>query len=184
MRRKLALVLPLLLLAGCLEDGGGGTAGEDGAGDPGVGDAPGTGEPAGPTSLATRELASGTHSGIEGGARRILDTQEAWEDFWREHSDPLGEPEPAPEVDFASEVVAAAILENKPNGCYAARITNATLEGTAVTLDLVTYTPPPDMMCISVVSQPFHFVALERAGDAQAYEWNETTVQGPPPEDG
>ncbi len=138
-----ATLLALSLFAGCLE------AGEKGPTTP----APGT-------AVDSRELASGGQSGKTGPMRAVIEDEAAWDALWRDHASNELPPPARPNVDFSKEKVVAVLLEDKPNACWAVRITNATHEAAGVVVEVTTYSPSPDLMCASVVTQPFAFVAI------------------------
>lgn len=77
---------------------------------------------------------SGSFGGPELGERVIADA-ELWKAFWSHISR-----DPAPEVDFAKEMVAVVFLGLRPTGGYQARITGHTLGRTDL---VVTYTETP-----------------------------------------
>lgn len=194
MAMRLALLLvPLLLVAGCLERGT-----EPGGGAPASGDGTTTTTlPRSTTStptattpatleqerLSTRTLAVGSSSGHHEDTRKVMRSEAEWRVFWAVHASPqLPAPE-APKVGFGNESVIAVVLKDKPNGCWGVRVGNVTYESTSrvLTVEVVTYEPSPDMMCASVVSQPHHFVAFpERPGEVK---WVEVKGAGMPPED-
>lgn len=127
-----------------------------------------------------RDLAHGQHSGAQGPVRRVIAEQAEWETFWNQHgSRQMPAPE-RPEVDFSTERVLAVVLEEKPNGCWATRVTNATGSGGELVVEVTTYAPPPDTFCTDVITNPFHFVAL--AGWDGAVRFEERQASEPPSE--
>ena len=132
-----------------------------------------------PGESLMRTLASGSQSGHEGDVRRVIATGDDWRMFWERHASAQLPPPDAPDVDFGRERVVAVVLADKPNGCWAVRIENPNVGADEASVDVVTYTPPPDMMCTQQVTQPFHFVALPHGAPL---ELREMQAQGPPPE--
>lgn len=145
----LALV-PLVLLAGCLEPSSQGGEGGDGT--------PGGGNAGGDVDFQTIER--GRHTGVEGGTRQVIDTQDDWSAFWDEHTS-RQMPAPArPGVDFSEQRVVAAVLEDKGNGCWSVAVTNVTQAAGGIQVEVTTYEPTPDHACPSVIVRPYHFVAI------------------------
>lgn len=165
------LVLALLMAlpaAGCLESAPG-----PGGDDAGGGDAP--------RDDTFRDVGSGQQSGYDGSARLVLPTQEAYEAFWREHqTDTLSGGASPPAVAYPDARAVAVVLEQKPDACWAVRVTNATGEATRLTLEVTTYSAPPDRACAQVLTKPWHVVAIANDGRDVAFE--EVAVTGPPTE--
>lgn len=174
-REKVSIaVLSLLVMTGCLEQGP--PAQGDDIPLPSATAAP-TQTPSSPPPAADpptiRDLASGSMSQRQDRTRALVSDRETYEAFWNAIRE--DETMPAPEVDFARETVVIAIADARPNACWSLRITNATAEVVEVT----TFTPPPELMCASVITYPWHVVALSGAG--RDVEFVESTAQGPPP---
>lgn len=127
---------------------------------------------------SVRTLATGSHSGVEGGAREVIESVEAWRAFWVRHESVREPSEPLPEVDFERERVVAVVLDARPNACYAVRVADVVETEDATAVEVIEYLPPGDMICADVVTQPFHFVAIP-AGSQVAFE--EHDEPGPPP---
>jgi hypothetical protein len=118
------------------------------------------------SELELREVAAGSQS-AHAPARTVIQDATSWEDFWAEHTTTIPA-EPLPDVDFEEERVLAVVLEDKPNGCWAVRITRAfsetTENGTEIEATVTTYAPAPGQACTAVVTQPFHAVAIPHGG--------------------
>lgn len=156
-------LLPALLVAGCLEprdDGG-----------PGAGDAE--------ESVSFRTLAQGQQSAAENPARLVFEDEPAWAAFWDSHGANRMPPPDRPEVDFAASRVVAVVLEDKSNACWGGAITNATRTGGDLVVEVTTFTPSPEMFCADVITQPFHFIALDDRSTPVRFE--ERSAEGPPP---
>jgi hypothetical protein len=180
----LALSLALALVAGCLEGRNG---------DPDVPAPTATTSPTTPTAgtptptpttpatgeegpLGLRTLGGGQVAGTRAMARLAFTNAEAFNDFWmqvRETEDP------APAVDFARETAVAAVAGASSNTCWGLRITNATEEAGATTVEVTTFRPPPDMICGQMITYPWHVVSL--AGAGRAVEFTEVESDGPMP---
>lgn len=157
MRAAVLLLVPLLV-AGCLEGGEGGPGGDP------------TSTPPTPQPVQLRTLGGGPQAGVEGADRRVVTDETEWRDLWAQLHARQSEAPPAPEVDFGSEQVLVALLGQRPDGCYAVRMSNATLEGDVLRVVVTEHTPPPGMACAAVVTHPWHAVAAPLAGDVRFEE--------------
>lgn len=120
-----------------------------------------------------RTLAAGSMAGTGERAREVFHDDASYQAFWasvREDAE-----QEAPQADFARETVVAAVADARPNACWGLRITNAS----ATRVEVTTFTPPREMMCASVITHPWHIVALSGAG--RIVEFDESTAEGPPP---
>lgn len=178
MRAAWALILILLPAAGCLEDGGTPPAGAPTAASPTpLTPTPPTAAPAG--AAAMRTLAEGDQSGVEGDVRRLITDDATWRAFWDEHGSRQLPPPEMPAVDFSQERVLAVVLADKPSSGYSVRVVNVTIEGNETVVEVVTSRPPPDVGTASVITQPFHFVAIP-VGPAQLRFLEREAVGAPP----
>jgi hypothetical protein len=109
-----------------------------------------------------RTLARGDQSGLDGQRTFVARTSEAWRELWKEHSSPSLPPPRVPEVDFSRNMVAGIVLGPRPSAGYAIQIERAERTGERLTLHAQTTEPPPDTMQATVMTNPFHFVALPR----------------------
>lgn len=175
------IVLAALVLAGCLEP----------VDEPGSGGAPPGGDesPPAPTPTPTppaeangnvsfRTLERGQQSGHEGPVREVLATEDEWTSFWRAHGSQQMPPPERPSVDFSAERVVAVVLEDKPSGGYAAQVEEVRREAGEIVVSVVTYTPPAGMGTTSVITNPYHFVAIPQG--AEPVRFVEETRQGSP----
>lgn len=178
MRALPFLLASVLLTAGCLEAGG--DAGGAPAADRDDGAAA---APPEPRAVPLRTLDEGSHSGIREAGRLVITDEAKWSAFWDEHrgyvlGGPDAAPAQAPEVDFSKERVVAAMLGERGNACHAIRASNATSDGRVTTIEITSYGPEPGMACASVVTHPFHIVALPADGTTIAFD--ERAATGPP----
>ena len=168
MRAALAVLL-LLVLPGCLEGGEEDvtTSTPPGAASPTP--SPPSATPTTPAaspppggeagSVEFRTLAEGQQGGPDVPSRRVFTSEAAW----RAEAGAYGEAS-AQEVDFAAETVIAVSLGQRPSGCFSVAVTRAEQSANGGTLvEVTTYEPSPGAFCASVVTHPFHVVALEGA---------------------
>ncbi|HVS11402.1 MAG TPA: protease complex subunit PrcB family protein [Planctomycetota bacterium] len=119
--------------------------------------------PAGPAAeTALRTLARGDQSGLDGQRTFVARSTETWRELWKEHASPsLPAPE-APAVDFTRNMIAGIVLGPRPSAGYAVEIVRIERIGERLLLHAQTTEPPPDTMQATVMTNPFHFVALPR----------------------
>lgn len=132
--------------------------------------------PAGPSDVAFRVLAQGSQSGITKSERVVITDRPTYEAFWaRVREDAT---QPAPPVDFTQETVVGATLGARSNTCWAVRVTNATEEAGRTSVEVTTFSPPPELMCAQAITYPWTLVALDGANRDVVFV--ERTRDGPP----
>lgn len=157
--RPAALLLASLLLAGCLQGGAGTTTTTSPA--PGGNGAP----PPDGESLAVRDLARGSFSGIRDETRVLLRDAGSWEALWARHG---GDGAP-PEVSFPNESVVAVVVQG-PTGCFGVHVGNVTYDAGArvVTIEVVHETTPENVRCTQALVDAYDFVAIpSREGEVR-----------------
>jgi hypothetical protein len=112
-------------------------------------------EPGGPVAFQT--IAQAAVPGQTGTARReVVRDAAAWRAVW----DELRAGEPLPAVDFATEMVVVAAMENQP--CVSrVTIRAIALERGTLAVDVLEAPPAPNCVCV-VSERPFHLVRLRR----------------------
>ena len=119
-------------------------------------------ETAPPPAPELRTLARGHQSGLGGQRTFAIRSVQAWRELWKEHAAPYLPPPDAPAVDFASNMVAGIVLGPSPSAGYSVEIDRVERIGDRLVLHASSTEPPPDAMQATVMTQPFHFVALPR----------------------
>ncbi|MEN3340398.1 MAG: hypothetical protein V7647_4074 [Acidobacteriota bacterium] len=110
-------------------------------------------------------LAQGSDSGIVVARRTIVRDLASWRALWAAHAGPE---EVAPDVDFATRMVAAVFAGERPSPGHTIRITGADAAPDAVTLFVAEQTPPRGMASAQLLVSPFHIVTLPRiAGEVR-----------------
>jgi hypothetical protein len=157
-------------LAGChdgvtdgAQDGGGGRG--DGNG---TGDDPGEG---------VRTVAVGQQSG-HNETRTVIESHDEWVEFWAAHTAIESPPSDAPAVDFGSERVVAIVLGERPDGCHHVRL-QAMRDGGQTRVAVAEYVPTAEMVCTTVITRPYHFIAVPDDGTEVVFTVT-TTIQGEP----
>ena len=184
---RVILAASVLLLAGCLEP----TSDDPGVA-PGTDDAPedptpitstpptsatptspsppATGTPAGPMVVTFRSLADGQQEGPESPQRESYHNAVEWGLASQRY------PGADETIDFTQETTVAVALGQRPDGCWAIRVTNATQQAPGVVMvEVTTYEPNPEMFCTQVVTYPYHVVALKGAYDEVTFSERNAT---------
>jgi hypothetical protein len=112
--------------------------------------------------LHLHTLARGDQSGLDGQRTFVARSTEAWRELWKEHASPSLPPPQVPEVDFSRNMVAGIVLGPRPSAGYSVEIERVERTGERLVLHAQTTEPPPDTMQATVMTNPFHFVALSR----------------------
>ena len=113
-------------------------------------------------AVAFTTLAQGYYGGIRTAMRSVLRDQKSWEALWREHTSNVSPVPPVPGVDFASQMVLAVAMGERPTGGYAIEVTEVRA-GTAsepMTVLVREARPPKDATVTQALTSPFHFVAI------------------------
>lgn len=163
MRTLPILAVLMLSLAGCLEPEGGGER-------PPAIDR---------QAVEITHLAGGNRGGIETVERAVFHDEASFEAFWLDLHE---EPQPVPEVDFAASTVVAATAGQRPDSCWGIRVTNATEAGVLTSVEVTTFSAGPEVACATVVTYPWHVVAL--AGAGRQIVFSEREIVGAPPATG
>lgn len=130
-------------------------------------------------AYAFRTVEQGFSSGVHERTRRVILDEPAWRAFWAEHASYQAPPPEPPAVDFEREGVFVALAGDKPNTCWAERVESIDVQEATVRVRVVTYAPPPGVVCGQMVSQPFHFVTYPRT--EKPVTLDEADATGPPP---
>src|SRR5688572_7810255 len=72
--------------------------------------------------LTLRSLGKGGFSGIKEAKQEVIKDKVAWEKLWTEHTTTTRKAAPAPEVDFAKEMIIVATMGIKRTGGYSVEI--------------------------------------------------------------
>jgi uncharacterized membrane protein len=109
------------------------------------------------SSLTT--VARGESSGIVDSQRAIVRDAGQWRALWAAHAGPATT---APDVDFASRMVAAVFAGERPTPGFGIEITGTARDGQALTLAVTERSPAPGMIAAQILVTPFHIVTLPR----------------------
>jgi hypothetical protein len=132
-----------LLLAACGSADRGGPAADDGGREP---------------SLPAETVAEGVN-GPRLTGEVVARSEQEWQAAWERHEGPA----PAPAgVDFTTTMVVAVFQGEKPSAGYSVRITGADRRPQGLEVRYLSVAPGPDCMTASVITAPFHVVAVER----------------------
>jgi hypothetical protein len=115
---------------------------------------------AGPLTL--RSLGKGGFSGIKEARKEVVKDKVAWEKLWTEHAKTTRNAAPAPEVDFATDMVIVATMGTKRTGGYSVEIVNADIAGKKLVVSVKETSPKPGAMAIQALTAPFHFVTVPK----------------------
>ena len=165
MRALLVVVVAGLALAGCGE-----------AGDPGDQPAaplPSTGDPGGGAAdveiLTVAKGADGPRQAGQVVARSAAD----WQEAWARHGGPGSAPSLPPEVDFARQVVVAVFQGQRPSAGHEVIIESVRDRAGGLEVGYASVAPGPDCFTASVITFPFHVVAVAGAGEEATFSAEE-----------
>jgi uncharacterized membrane protein len=104
-------------------------------------------------------IARGNSSRIAQPRRVVARSEDEWRALWSAHAGPEV---PAPWVDFATRVVAAVFIGERPTSGYSVAIDRATRDGDALLLEVEVQHPPQGAITAQVITSPFHIAAVPR----------------------
>lgn len=104
-------------------------------------------------------LARGDCSGILDPGRTIVRDSETWQALWLAHAGPGAE---APDVDFATCMVAAAFGGERPTPGYAIEILEPQRVGASLVVTVDEVRPPRSVIAAQIIVTPYHIVTLPR----------------------
>ena len=120
----------------------------------------------GVVNLGARTLVADAMSNIDEPRQAVARTQAEWDALWRLHA---GD-QPAPPVDFKTEMVAAIFLGSKPTPGYSAHIIRGTIAGKTVTYQWIERRPERGTILAQVLTSPALFVAIPRVDGEVKFE--------------
>ncbi|HMC76725.1 MAG TPA: protease complex subunit PrcB family protein [Vicinamibacterales bacterium] len=107
-------------------------------------------------------IARGETSRISEARRAVARTESEWQTLWAVHAGPGSEP---PAVDLGTMTIAAAFAGEKPSAGHSIEIT-AGVGGGPVMLFVEEHGPGPGTAAATILTSPFHIVAVAKsAGD-------------------
>ena len=109
-------------------------------------------------SGAVATVAQGPMSGVVDPREVVVRSSSEWEALWKSHAGP----QPAPAVDFSSNMVTAVFLGTRPTGGYRVEILSTHLENDALVIEYAERAPNADAIVAPVLTSPFHIVKLPR----------------------
>lgn len=114
-----------------------------------------------------REIASGTYSAIEEETRMVIQSQEQWLTWWKEHTKNMFDAahpdgQPPPKVDFEKETVLIATLGMRSTGGHQIQFSDVSRKGESMTVTLTTTSPGPDDMVTMALTYPFAVIAIAK----------------------
>ncbi len=114
------------------------------------------------TPIPLQNLLKGYSSGVREPLKIVIQTQDQWNSLWKRHSSMQAISSPAPQVDFATEMVAVIFLGEKRTGGYEVEITKAERNDSTLYLYYRERSPSPGGVVAQVMTQPYHVVKLAK----------------------
>lgn len=154
MTRPMRLFVPLLLatLAGCAAP---------------TGHTPVTEIPAGATTVAWNDagavrIAHSYSSGFRQPVRTMVDNDADWQAMWRRYTANIGDPPPAPAIDFTRYEVLVAALGERNSGGYDMSIGRIASTNDYLYVVLVSTRPGSRCLATAALTQPVDIVRVPR----------------------
>src|SRR5262245_4048172 len=113
-------------------------------------------------TIPLQNLLKGYSSGVREPLKIVIQTQDQWNSLWKRHSSVLAISSPAPQVDFATEMVAVIFLGEKSTGGYDVEITKAERNDSTLYLYYRERSPSWGGLVTQALTQPYHVVKLAK----------------------
>ncbi len=131
-----------------------------------------------PTNVTFETLEKGGDSGIEERQERVIRDNTSWQQLWDEHTADRSDPPPAPEVDFAEEMVLAIFKGQSPDGCHRAAIQEVDEADNGSYVVDGAYFKVDAAACTLAIIHPFHMVTVPTDEDPVVFQIRDETSQG------
>ena len=123
-------------------------------------------------------IAKGDGSGIVKPGRTIVRNPVEWQALWAAHAGPAV---PAPDVDFARDMVVAVFAGERPSPGYEIAIADVRDEGDALAVAVNESAPRHGRVAAQIVVSPFHIAQLPRhEGQVRFVDATASLAAGPP----
>ncbi len=109
-------------------------------------------------------LDRGSQSGVRERKFVVIKNENDWKALWISHASLSMPPKAMPPVDFQTEMIVAVFSGEEPTGGYSIEITAIREDSTKHALEVVVHEskPPPGVMVIQALTQPYHIVKLKQ----------------------
>jgi hypothetical protein len=105
---------------------------------------------------AVTTVARGPMSAITESKEVVARSSTDWTALWKEHA----APQPAPAVNFSTDMVAAVFLGSRPTGGFSVEIVGTRSEGDVLIIEYAERRPGRGDIVSQVLTAPFHIVKL------------------------
>jgi uncharacterized membrane protein len=109
--------------------------------------------------VTVETIAQGDSSGVIESRRFLVRDAKAFAAIWAAHAGPES---PAPEIDFASRMVAAVFAGERPHPGYSINITGTRRQGPVLVVTIEERSPDPNLITPQIIVHPFHIVTFAR----------------------
>jgi hypothetical protein len=108
-------------------------------------------------------LEKGSHSGVVEPRQVVIKDKASWERLWREHQSGNQPQRPAPEIDFAREMVIFVAMGQQFSGGFAIEIEKVEAARRQLRIAFQRKAPPSGAMVSQALSAPFEIVAVPKS---------------------
>ena len=115
------------------------------------------------SALPIRRLEKGSQSGVVEPRQVVIKDKASWERLWREHQSGDQPQRPAPEIDFAREIVIFVAMGQQSSGGFTIEIVNVEASQRGFRILFQRKGPPPDAMITQALTAPFEIVAIPKS---------------------
>lgn len=115
------------------------------------------------SAFPIRRLEKGSQSGVVELRQAVIKDKASWERLWREHQSGNQPQRPAPEIDFAREIVIFVAMGQQSSGGFAIEIVKVAANPRQLRILFQRQGPPPDAMTIQALTAPFEIVAIPKS---------------------
>lgn len=111
------------------------------------------------------QLLAAQMSGLTMQEREVVRTETVFQEIWDEIMSVSQQPTALPTVDFNANMVLVVASGEQPNGCYSIAVTEASADGTDLSVTVTETGPTADCLCTTIVVQPVEVVQVPRADE-------------------
>jgi hypothetical protein len=114
------------------------------------------------TRFRADAVAYSAFSGYGAATTLVVRDRDTWQATWNQIHGPLSPIPPLPVIDFSTEMVVVAALGGKPSSGYDIVLTGASEADGMITVDVVTNSPGPNCVTLTVVTAPLDLARMPR----------------------
>ncbi|MEK7555075.1 MAG: protease complex subunit PrcB family protein [Patescibacteria group bacterium] len=102
------------------------------------------------------------HGGVEVPKNVAITDEAAWTTLWNQMSANITPKPPAPEIDFANELIVGVFMGTKSTGGYSTEVTRIAKTDAKITVYIREVSPGPNCAVTLALTVPYHIVKMQK----------------------